>query len=98
MIAFWFALVLTAYRAYRLVGYDVFPPVKGPRDRFEAWVRRNHGDDWADGIGCPWCMGSWTTIIVVSIAWRWTPMPMPLLWYTSVACAVGLVGTALDKD
>lgn len=47
-------------------------------------------------IECPWCLGSWVSFAVVAIVAQFVVVPLPVLEAGAVACAVGLIGTALD--
>lgn len=88
---------LAAYRLWRLLGADMLPIVKGPRDRLGDWIAARHGDDWADGFtSCPWCLGFWCSCIVVALVWAYTSLPLPALWFPAVSTVVGLVGSNLE--
>lgn len=89
---------LAAYRLYRLLGVDDLPPIAGPRGAFTRWIDRHFGQDWADGIGCPWCLGFWCAGIVVGFVDIVVSVPLPVLQWAAASAVVGLIGTALDGD
>lgn len=90
-------VVLAAYRAWRLLVVDDFPPVMALRERVVEAVFDRHGAEWADGFGCPWCSGWWTSCAVVGIVWALHPLPLPGLWFLGTATGVGLIGTTFDE-
>lgn len=88
---------LAAYRAYRLLSVDEFPPLSGPRHRLEDYIEERWGGDWADGIACPWCMGSWCAIATVLIVDAVTSVVLPGLQVLAVATVVGIIGSQVDS-
>lgn len=87
---------LATYRAWRLLFVDDFPPIAGPRRRFTDWVQERWGDDWADGIACPWCSGAWVSIAATAIAAWFIPVPIPVAYALAVSAVVGIIGGQLD--
>ena len=39
----------------------------------------------AELIGCPWCLGLWSSTFLVLAVWAVTPLPLPALWPAAVA-------------
>ena len=92
-----FVLVtLAAYRLWRFVSLDDFPPMVAVRDWFRDAVFRRYGDEWAGGIACAWCAGFWCTIAVVAAVWAWRPLPAPALWFAAISTVVGLVAMTVE--
>lgn len=83
---------LAAFRLYRLLGIDAFPLFSGPRSRLEDFIAERWGDEWADGLSCPWCLGSWCSIAVVAITAQYVDVLLPVLQAAAVAAVVGLLG------
>jgi hypothetical protein len=91
-------LTLAAYRVWRLLFVDDFPPVMALRERMVRATFDRHGSEWSDGFGCPWCSGFWVSCAVVGITWTFVSLPLPGLWFLAVPALVGLIGTTLDDD
>lgn len=87
---------LAAYRVWRLVAHDDFPPAMWVRDRFEAATERRVGPDWAGGVRCPWCSGAWVSFAVVAAVWAVRPLPLPAAWFGAVSTIVGLIAQRDD--
>lgn len=84
---------LAAYRAWRLIFVDDFPPIAGPRRRFTDFVQERWGDDWADGISCPFCSGTWVALAATTLYDAHATLPVGFLWYAlAVAAVVGIIG------
>lgn len=83
---------LAAYRLFRLLAVDDFPPIVPLRlavvDAVTEWL----GEDWADGVTCPWCLGAWISFAVVAWTDYLIHIPVPLLQALAVSCVVGLIG------
>lgn len=47
---------LAVARLTRLVTEDTLPPIEAARRRATEWVHQRHGEDWAEGVTCPWCV------------------------------------------
>lgn len=90
MIFTFLLTTLAAYRIWRLLAVDEFPPIETARERFEVWITNRFGAEWAAGISCPWCSGAWVSIAVVSAVWAVHPLPLPALWYPAVSAGVGI--------
>lgn len=84
-------MVLAAYRIWRLLAEDAFPPMIWLREHLEGAVERRFGGMWAGGVACPWCSGFWISCAVVAAVWAVTPIPLPALWFGAVSTAVGLL-------
>jgi hypothetical protein len=56
---------LASYRLTRLLQKDAFPPAKWVRDKVE-----DRGGKVAELWECPWCLGMWTSLLVVTIVRR----------------------------
>lgn len=83
------ALVLAAYRIWRLVAVDeVFDSVRG----------RVIGEGFLHTLlSCAWCAGSWVAFAAVGGLWAVRPLPLPALWFGAVAAGVGLVHTVAER-
>lgn len=90
-------MALGAYRIYRFVALDTWPPVVWLRKRIETWLAETLGDDWADALTCPWCLGAWVSIVVVTGVQMFVSVPLPFLQILAVSCIVGLIGANLDE-
>jgi len=66
LIPLWLWLVIdgaAAYRLWRLLAHDTFPPVARARDA----VLVRYGDRWpGELLTCPWCLGWWVSVLVVA--------------------------------
>lgn len=82
---------LAAFRVWRLLAVDKLPPLMWVRDRVEAFVDARFGTVWADGVTCPHCSGSWVAFTVVALVWWFHPLPLPAMWFGSVAAVVGFL-------
>lgn len=89
-------MVLCAYRIWRLLAEDAFPPAIWFREWSDAAVARRFGGTWAAGIRCPWCSGFWISAAVVAAVWAYRPLPLPGLWFGAVSTAVGLLAQRDD--
>lgn len=82
----WFVYVLlvaACYRTWRLIGHDdITEPLRRPLPDF---IRK--------GVECPFCMGTWVSLIGVFLADRYVLALSGhwLLWAAAVACGVGLL-------
>lgn len=54
---------LASYRLLRLLQKDTFPPTKRLRDAIEDRGHPLLQELWE----CPWCLGMWTSLVVVTI-------------------------------
>lgn len=105
---FLFALMtLASYRLWRIPGNDDWPPSRALRGWLASkatselgdaptWTARWWWQETETMVECPWCAGSWCSFAVVAIVAQVTSVPLPVLQALAVACAVGLVGSALD--
>lgn len=95
MTPFAFVIVsLAAYRIWRFLFLDDFPPVAGPRRRFTDFIQERFGDDWADGVSCPYCSGTWVALGTFALYDSTGP---GFWWYAlAVAAVVGIAGGQLD--
>lgn len=84
-------MVLGAYRGWRLLAEDSFPPTIWIREHLEAAVERRFGGMWAGGVACPWCSGAHIAFLTVAIVWFFRPLPLPGLWFAATSTAVGLL-------
>lgn len=89
-------LALAAYRLYRLLALDTLPPLVWARKHTEDFLQEHLGDDWADGLTCPWCLGFWCAVVVVWCVDVFVVVPLPALQIAAVSCIVGLIGANLD--
>lgn len=88
-------LCLGSYRLWRLIGKD---DITEPGRQFlfgdaSGFVRRYA----RDLVCCPWCAGTWVSLLVTYLVHRYVTMfdPWPL-WAGAVACVVGLIGNKVD--
>lgn len=86
-------LTLAAYRLWRLLARDDWPPVVWFRDGFDE---RFDGTFVADGFYCPWCLGAWVSFAVVSVATLFVSVPVPVITALAVSTLVGLIGSEID--
>lgn len=83
-------VTLAAYRTWRLLGRDDWPPIVAAR----GWLgRRWEGSRWFDGVDCPWCLGSIIAGAYVAGVAQVTSVPLPGIAALAVACGVGLIGS-----
>lgn len=85
-------LSLASYRVWRLVGYDdISTPI---RLRLQGFGPSSYdGTPWLlKLIECPWCLGTWLSLLSVYIFSLYHPLPYPVLWYLAVPTLVGLIG------
>lgn len=90
-------LSLAAFRAFRLLGYDVI--LDAPRDvltRRSKWQEGKHRVGLDMWLHCPWCFGAW-----VSIGWwlaweAWPHFTMVAAAPFAISAVVGLVTKNLD--
>lgn len=93
---------LAAYRLYRIVAKDSWPPAQ--------WFRRGLGElivEYAtlnqearaqrlatveEMLLCSWCLGAWLSFATVSVATLFTSVPLPVFQGLGVACVVGFLG------
>lgn len=47
---------LAVARLTRLVTEDTLPPLEAARSAAYRAVQARHGEDWAEGLVCPWCV------------------------------------------
>lgn len=87
---------LAAYRVWRLLALDDLPPLVKARTRFQDAIAERHGDDWADGIACPFCSGFWVSLVVVVVTASIHPVPLPALQVLAVSAIVGFLGMKLE--
>ena len=83
------ALSFASYRLWRLIGKDeITAPLRAPM----------HGK-LLELVTCEWCLGTWLSFAAVYSTHRWLVVLKPhwLLWAVAVSCAVGLLGTAVDR-
>lgn len=91
---------LASYRLYRLLALDKLPPLERWREHVEQSIERTLGRGWAEGLTCPWCLGFWTSALVVGVMDVWLKLSyhpgldVPLLQLLAVSCVVGLIGNA----
>lgn len=85
---------LAAYRLYRLLAVDDLPPVATARDWIVRKVDKAHGDEWAHGLECPWCLGFWCSLLVVGLLDLAVSVPLPALQVAAVSTLVGLLAKA----
>lgn len=80
---------LFAFRVWRFLAVDTFPPMKAAREWFDGKLGTEH---WAvELLDCPWCSGSWVAFATVGAVWAVKPLPLPALWFGATAALVGLV-------
>lgn len=76
-------VALVSYRVWRLFGADdITAPI---RDRLDGWAHLL--------VSCPWCLGTWVTIIIgflTELAGLTTASPWLLI--PAAATVVGLIG------
>lgn len=82
---------LAAYRVWRLLAEDSFPPSQWLADRLEQSTLRRFGPTWAAGVHCPWCSGAHISFLAVGLVWAFRPLPLPGLWFLAVSTLVGLI-------
>lgn len=58
---------LAVARLTRLVTEDTLPPLETARAAAYRAVKARHGEDWAEGILCPWCVSVHLAVGVVVI-------------------------------
>ena len=83
-------ICLTAYRVWRLVAHDEFPPTMWVRRGVERFAERRFGPVWAAGMRCPWCSGSHIAFITTAAVWHFRPLTLPFLWFAAPATVVGV--------
>ncbi len=83
MIAEVVVLALVVYRVWRILG----------RDQIGAWTR-DHLDPWLlEFVSCPWCFGTWLTIIIGLLTTEFgLTSTSPWLLIPAAAALVGLIG------
>lgn len=90
-------LALAAYRTWRLLAEDTFPPIAIPRRkilRLGNWreegdpVPANYRTELGEFMGCPACFGFW-----ISLGWylAWVVFPYQTLVAAAVAAISSLV-------
>lgn len=78
-------IALGAYRLWRFLAVDTFPPVKAVRVRV---IRR----PWAaEFLTCPWCAGCWVTAAVTWATWAVVGFAAPGLVGLAAATIVGVL-------
>lgn len=89
-------LTLAAFRTWRLLAIDTFPPVEKLRNRLLFDDRRRLRKPVAEFLKCPWCLGAHV------VFWWWAAWVITPHW-TMVAAVpfalsamVGLVAVRLD--
>lgn len=93
---------LAAYRAWRFLAQDTWPPSEWFRAALDAEVEDAKGRRlWVlnyaqDLIECPWCLGAWISAAVVAWVDLFQGLELPVLQWLAVACLVGLIGSNLD--
>lgn len=89
-------MALAAYYVYRVLAVSKMPPVEEARDRISAAIAKRFGDEWAEGVTCPWCLGFWCVVVTVSLVDAFTAVPLPGLQVPATAALVGALGWWLD--
>lgn len=89
-------MALAAYRIFRLLAVDDFPPIVWARDRVDDWIAERFGDEWADGLTCGWCLGAWCSFAVVGLTDAFTSVPLVGLQLGAVSTIVGILGSKVD--
>lgn len=84
-------LVLAGYRVTRFVTTDDMPLLAKIRDGAQKTLRRTLGDDWAEGLTCPWCVGTYVSAAAVAIGSQVTSLPVPVAWWLATASGIGIV-------
>lgn len=84
-------ITLAAYRIWRLIAEDSFPPTEKVVQAFESAVKRRFGVDWAAGVYCPWCSGFHCCVLIWAITWAFRPLPLPFIWPWAMSTAVGFL-------
>lgn len=102
-------MALAAYRLWRIIGQDDWPPSRWLRKQLAIRDPATEGREptglretfWAEirtMIECPWCLGFWSSVVVVTITAQITNVPQPILQALACSCITGLIGTNLDDD
>jgi len=89
-------MALAAYRIFRLLAVDDFPPIVWARDRVDDWIAETVGDEWADGLTCPWCLGAHISFAVVALTDAFASVPLVGLQLAAVSTIVGILGSKVD--
>jgi hypothetical protein len=97
-------LSLAAYRLFRFLALDSFPPmvaartwITGETDEGERTGARRPG--WlADLFACPYCLGWWISLALVSAWWAWPTAALAFALPWAVSALVALVTVHLDPS
>ena len=95
LLVVWALSTLAAYRLWRLLALDTLPPVAKLRGRIIDAADRRGWDEWADGIGCPWCLGFWCCVavfVVVNVTYPYSPWPLLVVQIAAASTVVGIIG------
>lgn len=87
---------LGAYYVYRVLAIAKLPPVAWARERIHDAVIERFGDEWADGLTCPWCLGFWCVVIIVGLVDLAGSVPLPALQVVAASTIVGALGWWFD--
>lgn len=95
LLVVWTLATLAAYRLWRLAAIDTLPPVAKLRGRIIEAADGRGWAEWADGIGCAWCLGFWCCVAVfgaLNLLDPYSSWPLLVVQILAASTVVGIIG------
>lgn len=91
-------LSLAAFRIWRFIAVDDFPPMARLRDKLIARWKDSGDEDWWTGITCRWCLGTVIGSALVAGYSQVVSVRLPAIYGAAVCALMGLIGKLDQGD